>query len=93
MAARIAKRWRLICFDEFHVSDIADAMVLRRLLSALFDAGVVFVMTSNYPPSGLWPKGLLRERFLPAIALLEQWLDVLEVDAGVDYRLLARSSR
>ena len=87
VAARIAKRWRLICFDEFHVSDIADAMVLGRLLSALFDASVVFVMTSNYPPSGLWPNGLLRERFLPAVALLEQWLDVLKVDAGVDYRL------
>ena len=87
VAARIAKRWRLICFDEFHVSDIADAMVLGRLLSALFTAGVVFVMTSNYPPTGLWPNALLRERFLPAIQLLEEWLDVLEVDAGVDYRL------
>ncbi|HQR10598.1 MAG TPA: cell division protein ZapE [Casimicrobiaceae bacterium] len=87
VAARIAKRWRLICFDEFHVSDIADAMVLGRLLSALFEAGVVFVMTSNYRPSTLWPNGLLRERFVPAIELLEKWLDVLEVDAGVDYRL------
>jgi len=87
VAARIAKRWRLICFDEFHVSDIADAMVLGRLLAALFESGVVFVMTSNYPPNDLWPNGLLRERFLPAIQLLRQWLDVLEVDAGVDYRL------
>jgi cell division protein ZapE len=87
VAARIAKRWRLVCFDEFHVSDIADAMVLGRLLAALFEAGVVFVMTSNYPPGGLWPNGLQRERFLPAVRLLESWLDVVEVDAGVDYRL------
>lgn len=89
MAARIAKRWRLVCFDEFHVSDIADAMILGRLFSGLFTNGVVFVLTSNYPPDGLWPNGLQRERFLPAIALLQEWLDVVEVDAGVDYRLRA----
>ena len=87
VAERIADGCRLICFDEFHVSDIADAMILRRLLEALFERGVVFVMTSNYPPNRLYPNGLQRENFLPAIALIESNVDVVEVDSGVDYRL------
>lgn len=86
VAERIARRFRLICFDEFHVSDIADAMILHRLLVRLFDLGVGFVMTSNYPPDGLYPDGLHRDRVLPAIALIKERLDVLNVDAGIDYR-------
>ena len=87
VAERIAAECRLICFDEFHVSDIADAMILRRLLEALFIRGVVFVMTSNYPPDRLYPNGLQRENFLSTIALIKLKVDVLEVDSGVDYRL------
>ncbi len=86
---RIARRYRLICFDEFHVSDIADAMILHRLLRRLFDLRVGFVMTSNYPPDGLYPEGLHRERVLPAIDLLKAHLDVVRVDGGIDYRLRA----
>ena len=86
VARKIARRYRLICFDEFHVSDIADAMILYNLLKALFDHGVCFVITSNYAPDGLYPDGLHRDRMLPAIALLKEKLDVLNVDAGVDYR-------
>jgi cell division protein ZapE len=86
VARRIARRFRLICFDEFHVSDIADAMILERLMRGLFDNGVTFVITSNYEPDKLYPDGLHRDRILPAIALLKQNLDLLCVDAGVDYR-------
>jgi cell division protein ZapE len=86
VALRVARRYRLICFDEFHISDIADAMILERLLMALVKARVGFVMTSNYPPSGLYPDGLHRDRLLPAIRLLEQQLDVVELTAGDDHR-------
>jgi cell division protein ZapE len=86
VARRIAKKYRLICFDEFHVSDVADAMLLYNLLNALFANGVSFVMTSNYQPDTLYPDGLHRDRMLPTIALLKQKLDVLNVDSGNDYR-------
>jgi cell division protein ZapE len=86
LAERIAKRYRLICFDEMHVNDIADAMIVGRLLGRIMDLGVVCCMTSNYRPEELYKDGLKRENFLPAIALLKERLDVLHVDGGVDYR-------
>ena len=86
VARRVAARARLICFDEFHVADIADAMILHRLLARLFDLRVGFVITSNYAPQALYPDGLHRDRLLPAIALLRTRLDVVEVDGSVDYR-------
>ncbi|KAG4080912.1 hypothetical protein HA402_010083 [Bradysia odoriphaga] len=86
VARRLAKRYRLICFDEFHVSDVADAMILHRLLLKLFEHGTSFVMTSNYEPSLLYPDGLHRDRILPAIALIKGRMDIMNVDAGIDYR-------
>ena len=87
-AERTAGRYRLICFDEFHVSDIADALILGRYLEQVMNRGVQFVMTSNYHPDTLYPHGLQRVRFLPAIELLKSRLDVVEVDNGTDYRRL-----
>lgn len=87
VADRIAETTRLLCFDEFHISDIADAMILGRLLEALFERGVIFVMTSNYPPDGLYPNGLMRVNFLLTIEMIKRRCDVVEVDDGTDYRL------
>ncbi len=87
LGRRMARRFRLICFDEFHIADVTDAMILHRLLEALFANRVSIVTTSNFPPDGLYPNGLHRDRILPAIALLKQHLQVLDVDAGTDYRL------
>mgnify|MGYP000893707844 FL=1 len=86
VAAEIAKETRGLCFDEFHVSDIADAMILGRLLENLFNEGVVLVATSNYAPSELYPQGQNRSSFLPTIALIEEKLTILNVDGGEDYR-------
>ncbi|RKJ97141.1 cell division protein ZapE [Alicycliphilus denitrificans] len=86
LGARIAKRYKLICFDEFHVADVTDAMILHRLLASLFDNGVGFVTTSNFKPDELYPDGLHRDRILPAIALLNERMEVVNVDNGTDYR-------
>src|SRR6218665_3203538 len=89
IAKRYAAETRVICFDEFFVSDITDAMILATLLEELFKNGVSLVSTSNIVPDGLYKDGLQRSRFLPAIALVKQHTDVVNVDSGVDYRLRA----
>ena len=86
LGRRIARRFRLICFDEFHVADVTDAMILHRLLAALFANRVSIVITSNFHPDALYPNGLHRDRILPAIELLKQHLEVIDVDGGTDYR-------
>jgi cell division protein ZapE len=87
VARELARHARVLCLDELFVEDIADAMLLGMLFEALLQQGVTLVITSNVPPAGLYRDGLQRARFLPAIALLESELDVLQVDGGTDYRL------
>ena len=89
VAAQFADQIRVLCFDEFFVSDIADAMILGRLFEVLFQRGVTLIATSNIPPDGLYMDGLQRQNFLPAIARLKRNVSVLNVDGGVDHRLRA----
>ena len=87
IADNIADEALVICFDEFFVSDIGDAMILGGLMQELFDRGVSLVATSNIIPDGLYKDGLQRDRFIPAIKLLNKYTEVVNVDSGVDYRL------
>jgi len=86
LGEQMSKRFKLICFDEFHVADITDAMILYRLLDSLFKHGVGFITTSNFKPNDLYPGGMHRDRILPAIELLNNQLEVINVDNGTDYR-------
>ena len=86
LGRQVSRRYRLICFDEFHVADVTDAMILHRLLESLFEHRVGIVTTSNFHPDDLYPNGLHRDRILPAIELLKRHLDTVNVDNGTDYR-------
>ena len=87
IARKMARRYRVICLDEFIVTNITDAMLLNGLLQALFRYGVCLVATSNRVPDDLYLNGLQRERFLPAIALIKQNMHVIELDNGIDHRI------
>jgi cell division protein ZapE len=87
VARDVAKEARLLCLDEFHITDITDAMLMRKLLEGLMEQGVVVLTTSNFEPDALYLHGLQRQQFLPAIDLIKQNFDIVNVDDGVDYRL------
>lgn len=87
IARAMSRHTRLLCLDEFHITDITDAMLMRRLLEGLFERGMVLVTTSNFAPGELYRHGLQRNQFLPAIDLIEHHLEVVQMDGGTDYRL------
>lgn len=87
VADKLAEQTRILCFDEFHVADITDAMLLAGLLRALFEREVILITTSNQHPDNLYQGGLQRQQFLPAIALLKNYTNVINLDSGIDYRL------
>lgn len=88
----IAKKWRkefiVLCFDEFYVSDIADAMIMAKLFEYLFHQGITLIATSNIQPENLYDNGLQRDKFLPTISLIKKYTQVVHLDNGIDYRLL-----
>lgn len=85
----LAEQGRLLCLDEFHVTDIGDAMIMRLLLESLFERGVVLVTTANWHPESLYEHGLQRAQFLPAIDLIMQQMSIVNIDSGTDYRLVS----
>jgi cell division protein ZapE len=87
VAERLAQRTRVICLDEFFVADIADAMILAGLFEGLFRRGVTLIATSNTAPQDLYKDGLQRDRFLPTVELIQEHMDVVHLDGGIDYRL------
>lgn len=93
IAQELAKRYKIICFDELSVTDIADAMLLAELFKALFAENMIFIFTSNTAPDNLYKKGLQRQRFLPAIELIKKYTETLHVDIKQDYRLGRRKNK
>jgi len=91
VARDLAREASVLCFDEFQVTDIADAMILRRLLESLVNYGVVCVMTSNRHPDNLYKNGIQRSSFIPAIELLKAHFEVTDLDSGTDYRRVPRA--
>ena len=87
IASQFSSQYRILCLDEFHVSDITDAMILRGLLEAFFENGVTIIMTSNIEPDELYRDGLQRQRFIPAIALIKQFSHIIKIEDGEDHRL------